>query len=154
MIFSFHCPAVFFFLLYLIYSTQFAGGFGSSVHPIQCHRCQRTPLPITMNIFHIYSCISKLICAFFPLQASIVTVIRLVNDAVDTIENEGTMSPPLCVCTFTFSFLSHLSLVFAVSLLKAKSVICCVWELDMCVKYTSLSKSALTQFTVQLPYTF
>lgn len=37
---------------------------------------------------------------FFPSQASIVTVIRLVNDAVDTIESEGTMSP-LCVSPLT-----------------------------------------------------
>lgn len=38
---------------------------------------------------------------FFPPQASIVTVIRLVNDAVDTIESEGTMSHPLCVSPLT-----------------------------------------------------
>lgn len=38
---------------------------------------------------------------FFPPQASIVTVIRLVNDAVDTIESEGTMFHPLCVSLLT-----------------------------------------------------
>lgn len=48
---------------------------------------------------------------FFPPQASIVTVIRLVNDAVDTIESEGTMSHPLCVSHLIISPFFYLSLV-------------------------------------------
>lgn len=52
---------------------------------------------------------------FLPLQASIVTVIRLVNDAVDTIESEGTMSHQLCVSPLTFPFLAYARLVIALS---------------------------------------
>lgn len=49
-------------------------------------------LCFSMNVYYL-----KMSAPCFSLQASIVTVIRLVNDAVDTIESEGTMSYLSCV---------------------------------------------------------
>lgn len=77
-------------------------GGGSSEQP------QEPPPPPGVRGHHpdghrslLDDCISKLISSFFLPQASIVTVIRLVNDAVDTIESEGTSSHPLCVSHLT-----------------------------------------------------
>lgn len=64
------------------------------------------------------------------------TVIRLVNDAVDTIESEGTMSHSLCVSPLAHPLFFYPSLVIAVSLLK--EVISYRLKLNtvsLCVKY-------------------
>lgn len=92
-----------------------------SVRHKQKHRCEGTPPAPQRASFTLNYCISQFISSFFLPQASIVTVIRLVNDAVDTIESEGTMSHPLCVYPLNLSLFSYVSFVIAVSLLKEVS---------------------------------
>lgn len=64
-------------------------------------------LSFSINVYYL----KNVSAPCFLLQASIVTVIRLVNDAVDTIESEGTMSYLSCVSSLAVPVLNNFSLI-------------------------------------------